>query len=326
MSASLSSAQAAGSDPSQSPPPLQQQPRRRPTQGELVEQILESLDFPHFPLIDIAINLTDRSFEKDLNQVLERSRRAGIVALVISGCCLRTTQAAQELSSCIPCTTASLSTPSPTAKFPNLYFTSGVHPHNAKQCDESTISTLRQYASHPNCVAIGECGLDYNRIFSPPEIQRKWFTEQIKLAEELGKPLFMHCRDAGSDFFDILRKHRRSVPGVVHCFTGDSQEAQEALDLGLYIGITGWICDERPERGAAALAALLPLIPDDRLVLETDAPYLTPRTILPSKKRPSRNEPALLQLVLRAVAKARGQSMEEVAERTTENAKRLFGI
>ena len=113
---------------------------------------------------------------------------------------------------------------------------------------------------------------------------------------------------------------------MVHCFTGDKNEAQEALDLGLYIGITGWICDDRPDRGAAALAALLPLIPDDRLVLETDAPYLTPRSITPSKKRPSRNEPALLQLVLRAVAKARGQSMEEVAEKTTENAKRLFRI
>jgi TatD DNase family protein len=116
------------------------------------------------------------------------------------------------------------------------------------------------------------------------------------------------------------------VAGVVHCFTGNAQEAQEALDLGLYIGITGWICDERPERGAAELAALLPLIPDDRLLIETDAPYLTPRSITPSKKRPSRNEPALLQIVLRAVAEARGQSMEEVAKYTTENATRLFGI
>ena len=124
----------------------------------------------------------------------------------------------------------------------------------------------------------------------------------------------------------FFRKHRRSVAGVVHCFTGNAEEAQEALDLGLYIGITGWICDERPERGAAALAALLPLIPDDKLVLETDAPYLTPRSIVPSKKRPSRNEPALLQMVLQAVAKARGQSMQHVAEVTTENAKRLFGI
>jgi TatD DNase family protein len=113
---------------------------------------------------------------------------------------------------------------------------------------------------------------------------------------------------------------------VVHCFTGNAQEAQEALDLGLYIGITGWICDERAERGAEELAALLPLIPDDRLLLETDAPYLTPRTITPSKKRPSRNEPALLQLVLRAVASARGQNMEAVARYTTENAKRLFKL
>lgn len=125
------------------------------------------------------------------------------MALVISGCCVRTTQAAQELAS------FSTTTPSPSpfssSKLPNLYFTSGVHPHNAKHCDDTTISTLRQYASHPACVAIGECGLDFHRNFSPPTVQKRWFIEQIHLAEELGKPLFMHCRDAGPEFFALLR-------------------------------------------------------------------------------------------------------------------------
>lgn len=116
------------------------------------------------------------------------------------------------------------------------------------------------------------------------------------------------------------------MPGVLHCFTGDASEVDSALELGLYIGITGWVCDDRPERGAAALAALLPRIPDDKLLLETDAPYLTPRSIVPSKKRPSRNEPALLPIVLRAVAAARGQTPDHVAKITTANAKILFRI
>jgi TatD DNase family protein len=229
MSAFTTTAQAANNKQSDSPPaPPAQSTRSRPTQGELVEHVMSQPEFPRYDLIDIAINLTDRSFEKDLDQVLDRSSRAGVKSLIISGCCLRSTQAAQKLtttdtnklntSSSLenglnsknpsaqpppPPSSSSSSTSSPSS--PSLFYTSGVHPHNARHCDENTISTLRQLALHPKCVAIGECGLDFNRNFSPPEIQRKWLIKQIELAEELGKPLFMHCRDAGPDFFDILR-------------------------------------------------------------------------------------------------------------------------
>jgi TatD DNase family protein len=120
---------------------------------------------------------------------------------------------------------------------------------------------LRELASHPRCVAIGECGLDFNRNFSPPEAQERWFAAQVQLAEELQLPLFMHCRDAGQRFAAILSEQRRTVPGVVHCFTGSKEELEACLEQGLSIGITGWVCDDRPERGGAELAALLPLIP-----------------------------------------------------------------
>lgn len=177
----------------------------------------------------------------------------------------------------------------------------------------------------------GECGLDFNRNFSPPEVQEQWFEAQVKLAIELQKPLFMHCRDAGARFAEILKSaglgsSSSSIPGVLHCFTGNQEELQQCLDLGLCIGITGWVCDDRPERGGAELSSLLPTIPADRLMLETDAPYLVPRTIVPAKARPNRNEPALLPHVLAAVAAALGQTEEEVAQRTTNVAKKFFRL
>jgi TatD DNase family protein len=202
----------------------------------------------------------------------------------------------------------------------------------------------------------GECGLDFNRNFSPPDVQLKWFRRQVDLALELRKPLFMHCRDAGDAFAGVLRGAARDaaasstssaaaaaagggekaaedeepfhlpVPGVLHCFTGSAKELEDCLALGLHIGITGWVCDDRPERGGAELAALLKTIPHGRLMIETDAPYLVPRSIKPSKARPHRNEPALLPHVLRAVAEAVGESEEGVAARTTRVAGSFFQL
>lgn len=211
-------------------------------------------------------------------------------------------------------------------KYP-LYFTAGVHPHNAKRCGPTTLAELRQLASHPRCVAIGECGLDFNRNFSPPDVQQQWFEAQVQLAKELRLPLFLHCRDATDAFVAILRRHApHPAPIVVHCFTGSRQDLQPLLDLDAYIGITGWICDDRPERGGADLASLLPLIPPERLMIETDAPYLTPRSIKPSRVRPGRNEPALLPHVLTAAAAALGKTPEQVAEQTSNVARAVFGI
>ncbi|KXZ56655.1 hypothetical protein GPECTOR_1g590 [Gonium pectorale] len=190
-----------------------------------------------------------------------------------------------------------------------------------------TLGELRQLAAHSRCVAVGECGLDFNRNFSPPEVQEKWFEEHIKLAKELRMPLFMHCRDAAERFAEILGRHLPlPAPAVVHCFTGSRAELELFLQMGLYIGITGWICDDRPERGGAELASLLASIPRERLMIETDAPYLVPRSIKPSKARPGRNEPALLPHVLQAAATALGVAPEELGRSTTEVALRVFNL
>jgi TatD DNase family protein len=196
-----------------------------------------------------------------------------------------------------------------------------VHPHHARDCDDTTIPALREIAAHPRVVAIGECGLDFNRNDSPHPIQEKWFVAQLELAAELGKPLFLHSRDAHPRFAENLR-NLRVGRAVAHCFTGQAAELRAYLDLGLYIGFTGWICDERRGRHLQALAKEIPL---DRLLLETDSPYLTPRDLHPQPKA-RRNEPAHLPHILRAVARARGETPEALAAATTRNAQAFFGI
>ncbi|PNH12113.1 Tat-linked quality control protein TatD, partial [Tetrabaena socialis] len=246
--------------------------------------------------------------------VLRRAREANVRSLIVTGTSIATSEAAARL-----CDAHAHAYP--------LFFTAGVHPHNAKQCTAPTLGQLRELAAHPRCVAMGECGLDFNRNFSPPGVQEKWFEEQILLARELRLPLFMHCRDASDRFAEILSRHLPlPAPAVVHCFTGSRQDLDRFLGLGLYIGITGWICDDRPERGGAELASLLASIPRERLMLETDAPYLVPRSIKPSKARPGRNEPALLPHVLVAAAAAIGVTPEELGRSSTEVACRVFGI
>lgn len=176
---------------------------------------------------------------------------------------------------------------------------------------------------HPRVVAVGECGLDYFRNLSPPAAQRAAFNLQLELAAELGKPVFLHQRESHLDFMAILRDFApRLSGGVAHCFTGDRGQLEDYLDLGLCIGITGWVCDER--RGAH-LHDLLPAIPADRLMLETDAPYLLPRNLRP-KPQSRRNEPMHLVQVASMVAALRGESLGSVAASTTSNASRFFGL
>eukprot|EP00200_Dunaliella_tertiolecta_P002448 CAMPEP_0202344448 /NCGR_PEP_ID=MMETSP1126-20121109/4127_1 /ASSEMBLY_ACC=CAM_ASM_000457 /TAXON_ID=3047 /ORGANISM="Dunaliella tertiolecta, Strain CCMP1320" /LENGTH=299 /DNA_ID=CAMNT_0048935643 /DNA_START=105 /DNA_END=1004 /DNA_ORIENTATION=+ len=284
--------------------------KKKVEQGDLVEAVMQPCPSP---MCDIGVNLVDSSYDKDREAVIDRARRANVASMIVTGTCLRTSLAAKELCEA-------------TTSYP-LYFTAGVHPHTAKTCNSTTIPKLRQLASSPKCVAIGECGLDFNRNFSPQDVQMQWFEEQVKLAVELRKPLFMHCRDAGSSFADVLRRYTPlPAPAVIHCFTGTKEELSSFLDLGLCIGITGWICDDRPERGGAELASLLSSIPHDKLMLETDAPYLVPRTIKPNKARPSRNEPALLSHVLQAAAQAQGEDSSALAARTNRVVKSVFGI
>ena len=255
-------------------------------------------------LVDIGANLTHPAFHDDLPSVLRKAREAGVTSMIVTGTSVPESTHALKL----------------VGEHPDLYCTVGVHPHNARECDESTIPALRVLAQHPKVVAIGECGLDFNRNYSPHPDQEKWFAAQVELAVELGKPLFLHSRDAADRFSEVLRKYR--IKGVAHCFTGQKAELHSYLDLGLYIGITGWICDER--RGAHLLE-LVKDIPADRLMLETDSPYLTPRSMRPQPKA-RRNEPAFLRYVLETVAQALGKPPEQVADETTRNAKAFFGL
>jgi len=259
-------------------------------------------------LVDIGGNLTHASFRPDLRDVLARARDAGVHTIVVTGTTVIESRQAAALADAHP---------------ELLYATAGVHPHHARECSEETIPALRALAAHPRVVALGECGLDFNRNYSPHPDQEHWFEAQLALACELRKPLFLHARDAHPRVAGILRAHRDHLPrAVAHCFTGGEAELRAYLDLGLYIGITGWICDERRGRQLIELART---IPRDRLLIETDSPYLTPRDLHP-QPRARRNEPAFLPHILRAVARAVGRPPAEVGEDTARNARELFSL
>jgi TatD DNase family protein len=258
--------------------------------------------------VDIGANLTHASFRDDLEQVLARARASGVATIVVTGSSVEASKQALRLAEAHPL---------------QLRATAGVHPHHAGSCDGGTIEALRALAAHPCVVALGECGLDFNRNYARHPDQERWFVAQLELARELGKPLFLHSRDAHPRFAELLRAHRDGLPrAVAHCFTGDADELRSYLDMDLYIGITGWICDER--RGLH-LRELVREIPRARLMLETDAPYLTPRDLRPQPKA-RRNEPATLPHILQAVARARGEHPDALGAATTQNARRFFNL
>jgi TatD DNase family protein len=257
-------------------------------------------------LVDIGANLTNRAFRSDLDEVLARARAAGVATVVVTGTDVAGSEEALAL-----------------ATRHRLASTAGIHPHHARDATPEALAAIEALLAHPQVVAVGECGLDYNRMFSPLEDQRRCFEAHLMMAARTGKPLFLHERDASEDFLAIVRAHRKQLgAAVVHCFTGEAAALDAYLELDLHIGITGWICDERRGLG---LRALVPRIPPDRLMLETDAPYLLPRTSkAPARDR--RNEPAFLPLVLEAVAAATGRSPAAVAAETTATACAFFGL
>ena len=259
-------------------------------------------------LIDIGANLAHDSFDDDRDEVLRRASDAGVSKLIITGSSDDSNSAALELA----------------RRYPGqLFSTAGVHPHHASDYSPASDELIRELALDDQCVAIGECGLDYFRNFSPREAQLSAFQAQLDIAAHTGLPVFLHQRDAHDDFIEVLEPKLPMLSrAVAHCFTGEGESLREYLGLGLYIGITGWICDER--RGQH-LKDIVDVIPDDRLMLETDAPYLLPRTIQPRPKT-RRNEPMYLPEILRVVAAARGQSEAHVARVTAANAKRFFDI
>jgi TatD DNase family protein len=259
-------------------------------------------------LIDVGANLTHDSFGGDLADVLERAAQCGVRRLLVTGTSLAASRAALELAIGRPGV---------------LWATAGVHPHAADSFDDATEAELRALLRNPLVVAAGECGLDYNRDYSPRDAQRTAFARQVELAAASGRPLFLHQRDAHRDVVAILREQGSRLPaGVAHCFTNGQEEMQDYLDMGLYIGITGWICDERR---ASELCSAVRSLPLDRVMVETDCPYLLPRTLRP-QPRSRRNEPAMLPEVVRVLAARMGVSPDVLAEATTRNAEALFGL
>jgi TatD DNase family protein len=259
-------------------------------------------------LVDIGANLTHESFRHDFDAVLARARAAGVAQMVVTGASREGSVEAQALAQ----------------RHPGLLFaTAGVHPHHAADYGDDTDRTLRELLRHPEVVAVGEAGLDYHRNYSPRPAQIKAFERQIEIALDCGKPMFLHQREAHDDLIAVLRPVRdRLGPLVVHCFTDDRRALFQSLDLDCHIGITGWICDER--RGHHLLE-LVPSIPAGRLMIETDAPYLLPRDLVP-KPSHRRNEPMHLAHICRAVARARGEDAEVTADATAATARGFFGL
>lgn len=259
-------------------------------------------------LVDIGANLAHDSFDDDRDEVLQRAADAGVSRIVVTGSSDESNEKAAQLAE----------------KYPGvLWSTAGVHPHHASDYSGDSDALIRRLATGGRIVAVGECGLDYFRNFSPRDAQLAAFRAQLDIAAETGLPVFLHQRDAHDDFVEMLEPMLPKLSrAVAHCFTGEHESLREYLALGLYIGVTGWICDER--RGKH-LKDIVSIVPDDRLMIETDAPYLLPRTIEP-KPKTRRNEPMYLPEVLRVVAEARGQSEAHVAKMTAENAVTFFGL
>ena len=259
-------------------------------------------------LIDIGSNLTHDSFAADRDEVMARALQAGVRRQVVTGADLASSHQAAALAALHPA---------------RLWSTAGVHPHHAQSFSGSQHEELAELLGLAQVVAVGECGLDYFRNLSPPDAQRQAFIAQLDIAARIGKPVFLHQRDAHGDFVAILRDFAgRLHGGVAHCFTGGEAELEAYLALGLYIGITGWACDER--RGLE-LRRSVPRIPLDKLLIETDAPYLLPRDLNPLPKS-RRNEPSYLPHIAATVASLRGEVLETIGAATTRNAVRLFAL
>jgi len=265
---------------------------------------------PHMSsYIDIGVNLTGSSFRSDLDDVIQRALDAGVSQMIVTGTDIDHSRRALELEK----------------RYPGiLKSTAGVHPHHAGEFDPSDISVLRELCARESVVAVGECGLDYNRNYSTPADQRAVFAVQLQLACELGLPVFLHQRDAHDDFVSMINEYVDELSGAVaHCFTGTGDEAAEYLAMGMYIGVTGWICDERRGRGLQQAVRGIPL---EKIMLETDAPYLLPRDLGRDAVQKRRNEPCYLPHICAATAKYMGVEHQRMALSSVENTRRFFSI
>ncbi|GEK52532.1 TatD family hydrolase [Vreelandella venusta] len=268
----------------------------------------EALQFrSNAPLVDIGANLTHESFQRDLADVIARAKAANVATLIVTGTDIEHAEQAVELAK----------------QTPGIYATAGVHPHDASGWSSDVARQLKTLHQKPEVVAVGECGLDFNRNFSTPHEQELAFEAQLALAAESGLPLFLHERDAGQRMREMLHSWRDDISqAVIHCFTADRDTLHGYLDLDLHIGLTGWICDER--RGHH-LRSIVKDIPLDRLMVETDCPYLLPRN-LPAKLKGRRHEPALLPWIVREIAQWHDVTETELGNATTRTAQHFFRL
>ena len=259
-------------------------------------------------MIDIGLNLSHESFKPDLAAVIQRALDSGVTQGILTGASQQGSIDAFEMSNA----------------YPKLFYsTAGVHPHYSNEYTAEVHKTLEDLLEHDKVVAVGECGLDFNRNFSTPTEQEHAFRQQLEIAKDTQLPVFLHQRDAHDLFLEIMNDNINEISGgVAHCFTGNKDQMKDYLDLGLYIGITGWVCDER--RGHD-LQEAIKYIPADRMLIETDAPYLLPRDLKP-KPKSRRNEPMHLRHILETISRLRGEDAEELATITVENTKNLFKI
>lgn len=256
-------------------------------------------------IFDSHCHLDDRSYDKDRRQVLNRAQQSGVKRVMVVGVDLHSSRKAVQLAE----------------SFDGCYASVGIHPHDAKDCSDQVLDQLEELARHPGVFAWGEIGLDFNRMYSPRPIQEQWFIRQLQLARRLDFPLIFHERDSKGRLIELIDAHGGSnLQGVVHCFSGRRKDLEAILDRGLHVGITGILTLK--ERGAG-LREMVQGIPADRILVETDGPYLTPA---PEKNRTRRNEPAFVRSVLRKLAEVRGDDPDFLAQTVWENTHRLFRI
>lgn len=256
-------------------------------------------------LFDSHCHLDDSVYDKDLHEVIHRMHSANVDSAMIVGTtlerCSKTVGIAESM--------------------PGIYASVGIHPHDAKDCNEDKLKTLMDLSGRPSVLAWGEIGLDFNRMYSPRDAQEKWFVRQLEIVADFNVPVILHERDSAGRLLEILEAYfGNGLKGIVHCFSGTRHELDQYLELGLCIGITGIVTMK--ERGEL-IRELAPLIPDDRILIETDAPYLTPA---PERNKISRNEPAFVRSVLYRLADVRKEDPEDLAEKIWNNACGLYGI
>ena len=258
--------------------------------------------------IDIGVNLTNKRLLNQLEVVLSQAKDVGVSKIIITGTCLESSQKAIQLCQDFP---------------GQLYSTSGIHPHDASDWDTTTAQTLEELLENECVKAAGETGLDFNRNFSPPDKQIEVFEQQLEIASKVKKPMFLHQRDAFDTFYQLLKEYRHQLSNaVVHCFTDSKQALHALLDMDCHIGITGWVCDER--RGQE-LQSMVIDIPADRLMLETDSPYLLPRD-LPVKPESNTNLPQYLPHILKTVARHQNKSSEQLAAEVLNTTEKFFRL